>query len=233
MRRRRDGAIGRYPKTRTGLVDPHSPRDVNLLGMRSLIGLVTVVAAAGTLYASPSVVASLDAAKADSGSTVRAEANTMQQRIDEHAAHARRLATAARAESDSIKLGCVGQRAAIASRLSELGRVQMSEIDVAIRGNDDAKQALHLKQIEALAQESDVTSRETAACVGAKQVAAADDSSPGLEQPSMPSSPDPAPSVKLKKKKLDTTEGCTNLGVANCQSRPLEYIAFASPFLPD
>lgn len=200
--------------------------------MRSLIGLVMVLAAAGTLYASPSVVASLDAVKTESGSTISADADAMQQRVAMHDERARHLQIAARFEKDSIKLGCVSHGAGVLARLNEVEQDHILSLKAALVSRDHELVAEQFRQISMVAGEAERTGQDVEACIGSKQVALLDDPTTVNSLGSDAVVTD-AEQKKPRKKPLRATNNCSDVGVAGCQSVPLEYVGFASPFLPD
>jgi len=216
-----------------------------------LATIATLLAAGSYLFAAPPATERGSKQDAAAYQTL-AHAHDLQTAIEGKAVHVRRLEADTRRDRDGLKLGCVAHQAELAQRLRDVGAESVGAVEAAVRVSDRSEQAVQLGRLQALVSEIDRAALVADTCLGAKDLRArtaptmrasvhiADDKPDQLMQPestaankaTQPRAPSGHADHEVEFRH-DPTLDCDVLGVRNCQSYPLEYVAWASPFSPN
>jgi hypothetical protein len=149
----------------------------------------------------------------------------MQNRADGLVAHMtdqlrdmRSLQAHARADRDTLKLICIDNQLVVGNAVLRISENERTALHAAVRSSNRVNAATAHGRIAALAAECDAASRAAGTCVGSKAA----------------HPPKKAPSVVAHRPRLldDPTDDCNIMGLQACQSQPLEYVAWASPYSP-
>jgi hypothetical protein len=160
----------------------------------------------------------------------------MQNRADGLVAHMtdqirqmRNLQARARDDRDTLKLSCIDNQLVVGNAVLRISESERTSLHAAVRSNSSANAATAHGRIAALAADCDAASRAAGTCVGSKTAVAFG------SKASVGHHPTKALSVVVRRPYLldDPTDDCNVMGLQACQSQPLEYVAWASPFSPN
>lgn len=134
--------------------------------------------------------------------------------------HMRSLQARARDDRDTLKLTCIDNQLVVGNAVLRISEGERTSLRAAVRSSSHVTAATAHGRIVALAAECDEASRAAGTCVGSKASA---------------HRPAKAASVVARRPRLldDPTDDCNVMGLQSCQSQPLEYVAWASPFSPN
>ena len=197
---------------------------------KATVGLVLMVS--GALYATPRVTA----LEAKSGNEMLLKADQLHRHMTEQLDHAQHLQSMARVEKDYIKLGCVNRGVTTAQQLITMSTDATASLERAIQANDKAAQTAELGKLSFASDEADRSMRDVDSCVGVHQVRVAVTQ---VEVKRDEPAGDKPPEDKTKKpsdgKPHDAKVfGRSNdLGASSCASHIIEYLAYASPYVPN
>ena len=149
----------------------------------------------------------------------------MQNRADGLVAHMtdqlrdmRSLQARARADRDTLKLICIDNQLVVGNAVLRISENERTSLHAAVRSSNRVNAATAHGRIASLAAECDAASRAAGTCVGSKAA----------------HPPTKAASVVAHRPRVldDPTDDCNIMGLQACQSQPLEYVAWASPYSP-
>ena len=149
----------------------------------------------------------------------------MQNRADGLVAHMtdqlrdmRSLQARARADRDTLKLTCIDNQLVVGVAVLRISENERTALHAAVRSSSRVNAATAHARIAALAAECDAASRAAGTCVGSTAA------HPPTKAP---------PAVAHRPRLLDDpTDDCNIMGLQACQSQPIEYVAWASPYSP-
>lgn len=163
--------------------------------------------------ASPTAVPQTPAERQARAEQIRAE-------VADDVRHGEVAHTKAKASRDVLKLNCVNDGMLITKQLANVVDDNRAKLDKAIAANDTGAQQGAMQNL-LNAQSSASSSRHNIDnCVGGSESTTTGPNGTKLtvQHPTVLDNP---------------TADCNNLGVSNCMTQKLEYVAFASPFSPD
>jgi hypothetical protein len=207
------------------------------------VALLAVVTAAGirllgtNLYAAPDpAVAPFERHEPKSPQDMQIQADRLASGIAEQVRHTRSLQGRARSDRDTLKVGCIDNQLVVAGSLARIAEDELTNLRAAVRTNKASDAAISYRRIASLADESEQATHTASSCLGAREVRMAQ-----ADDPTRPPTVAPPKTVAAKTVVTvrhprvidDPTNDCNILGLQSCQSQPLEYVAWASPFTPN
>ena len=191
-----------------------------------LLSMAGLGLAGVNLQAEPGSPSAADDPRSAAGEARSAE--DMQNRADglvahmtDQVRHMRSLQARARADRDTLKLSCIDNQLVVGNAVLRISEDERTSLRAAVRSSTRVNATTAHGRIAALAAECDAASRAAGTCVGSKAAVA--------------HPPTKAPSVVAHRPRLldDPTDDCNVMGLQACQSQPIEYVAWASPFSPN
>lgn len=197
---------------------------VNGLLLGSVMALATQLHAdPAPATAQPAVTvkgaAGVDVTKA-SPAELQSRADTLVGQLTDNLKHAEVARAQAHKAHDVLMLNCVDGGLLVTKQLANSGDDARSKLVKAIQANDVAGQQTSIDNLAAAVQSAQQSRNDIDTCVGGSQtkINGPDGSRTTVSHPLMQDNP---------------TDDCNNLGVSNCMTQKLEYVAYASPFAPD
>jgi len=151
---------------------------------------------------------------------LQARADQMVTQLNADIQHAQVAQARANKAKDRLKLNCVNDGLLITKQLVNVGEDARGKLEKAIQANDRAEQQTQFQSLAGALKSADQSKGNIDGCIGGSEVTI--------------TGPNGSKVTVIHPVTLDNpTADCNSLGLANCITQPLEYVAYASPFSPN
>lgn len=163
--------------------------------------------------------AGVDVTKA-SPAELQSRADAFVGQLNDNLKHAEVARVKAHKARDVLMLNCVDGGLLVTKQLANSGDDAHGKLVKAIAANDVAGEQTSIDNLAAAVHSAQQSRNDIDACVGGSEtkITGPDGSKTTVSHPLMLDNP---------------TDDCNNLGVSNCMTQKLEYVAYASPFAPN